>query len=255
MTYGADGGVLEPLQMMQKRSSDAFIVAAAKLPIPDSGWMAVLKEKGGRENEHQNDIEKVPGRLEATKPSSTLRGSRGINCLKRCGLHMGGFGSKSLSPPHPNQCTASADELGVSTPTSTCASHFASFPARGPSLGILSHDNQMVKLNLTVYYSVTIELPRCTMVLPVVDVSPSLVEAEQADTHSYILFFYVTNLDGSLVNGSKENRPSRRMSSTSGSSYKQGRIKGLVFRGYTSKTDDNQAIDEECSKIESRIDT
>ncbi|KAG1753113.1 hypothetical protein EDD22DRAFT_850535 [Suillus occidentalis] len=30
-----------------------------------------------------------------------------------------------------------------------------------------------------------------------------------------------------------------------------GRIKGSVFRGRTSKTDDNQAIDEECSKIES----
>ncbi|KAG2121956.1 hypothetical protein DEU56DRAFT_832999 [Suillus clintonianus] len=56
------------------------------------------------------------------------------------GLQMGGFGSESLSPPNPNQRTASADELGVSTPTSTHASHFASFPARGPSLGVLSHD-------------------------------------------------------------------------------------------------------------------
>ncbi|KAG2346506.1 hypothetical protein BDR05DRAFT_997474 [Suillus weaverae] len=55
-------------------------------------------------------------------------------------LYIGGFGSESLSPPHPNQRTASADELGVSTPTSTHPSHFASFPARGPSLGILSHD-------------------------------------------------------------------------------------------------------------------
>lgn len=55
------------------------------------------------------------------------------------GLHIGGFGSESLSP-HQTQRTASADELGVSTPTSTHASHFASFPARGPSLGVLSHD-------------------------------------------------------------------------------------------------------------------
>ncbi|KAG1761606.1 hypothetical protein EDD22DRAFT_847644 [Suillus occidentalis] len=35
----------------------------------------------------------------------------------------------------------------------------------------------------------------------------------------------------------------------------QGRIKGSVFRGHTSKTDNNQAIDEECLKIESEIDT
>ncbi|KAG2360759.1 hypothetical protein BDR07DRAFT_1411676 [Suillus spraguei] len=37
------------------------------------------------------------------------------------GLHLSGFGSESLSP-QPNQRTASADELGVSTPTSTHAS-------------------------------------------------------------------------------------------------------------------------------------
>ncbi|KAG1898269.1 uncharacterized protein F5891DRAFT_1043981 [Suillus fuscotomentosus] len=75
-------------------------------------------------------------------------------------LHLSGFGSESLvglnelspsqnilsfrhsQPPPPplNQRTASADEFGVPTPTSTHASHFASFPARGTSLGVLSHD-------------------------------------------------------------------------------------------------------------------
>lgn len=58
------------------------------------------------------------------------------------GLHLSGFGSESLSP-QPNQRAASADELGVSTPTSTHASHFASFPARGPSLGVLSHEGSI----------------------------------------------------------------------------------------------------------------
>ncbi|KAG1874913.1 hypothetical protein F4604DRAFT_1762928 [Suillus subluteus] len=56
------------------------------------------------------------------------------------GLHLGSFGSEPLSPPHPSQRTASADELGVSTPTSTHISQFSSFPTRGPSLGVLSHD-------------------------------------------------------------------------------------------------------------------
>lgn len=108
------------------------------------------------------------------------------------GLHMGGFGSESLSPPHPNQRTASADELGVSTPTSTHASHFASVPARGPSLGILSHDGPAPSTSLLSYSRQADTMAGSPSALPVHDTSGSLTNSiadalSRSDSNSFSL--------------------------------------------------------------------
>lgn len=93
------------------------------------------------------------------------------------GLHLGGFGSDSMSPPYPNQRTASADELGVSTPTSTHASHFSSFPARGPSLGVLSHDGPTPSIPPLSYLRQADTMACSPSALPAHDASGSLTSS------------------------------------------------------------------------------
>lgn len=115
------------------------LVSEAQRDIAQVAFTAVASGRVSQgEYEHTSSTQTSP-QMQAQQ--SLLSGSPYLPAPRvGSGLHMGGFGSESLSPPHPNQRTASADELGVSTPTSTHASHFASFPARGPSLGVLSHD-------------------------------------------------------------------------------------------------------------------
>ncbi|KAG2136945.1 uncharacterized protein EDB93DRAFT_771301 [Suillus bovinus] len=108
------------------------------------------------------------------------------------GLHLGSFGSESLPPPPPNQRTASADELGISTLTSTHASHFASFPARGPSLGVLSHDGPTPSKPSLSYLQQADTMAGGPSGLPVHDTSDSLTSTiadalARSDSNSFSL--------------------------------------------------------------------
>ncbi|KAG1732893.1 uncharacterized protein EDB91DRAFT_660122 [Suillus paluster] len=93
------------------------------------------------------------------------------------GLNMGGFGDESLSPPNQNQRTESADELGVSTPTSTHINHFASVPARGSSLGVLLHDGATPSTPPLSFSRQPDAAPSSPSALPMHDISSSLTNS------------------------------------------------------------------------------
>ncbi|KAG1813601.1 uncharacterized protein BJ212DRAFT_1482503 [Suillus subaureus] len=152
------------------------LVSEAQRSIAQVAFTAVASGRVSQgEHEHTSSTQASP----QMQSQQTLLSSSPYLPAPRVGsgLHLGGFGSESLSPPHPSQRTASADELGVSTPTSTHASHFSSFPTRGPSLGILSHDGPTPSIPPLSYLRQADTMAGGSSALPAHDTSGSLTSS------------------------------------------------------------------------------
>ncbi|KAJ8593333.1 hypothetical protein M405DRAFT_609905 [Rhizopogon salebrosus TDB-379] len=115
------------------------LVSEAQRSIAQVVFTTEPSDSVGQEDDEHASLAPTSSQVQAYQPA--FAGSPYLPAPQvGSGFNVGGFGEESSPTLNPIQRAASADELGVSTPTSTHPNQFASFPVRGSSRGALLHD-------------------------------------------------------------------------------------------------------------------